>query len=105
MVEGYVDLLGLVIWSQGWIMGGRGDLLGGEITGEKLNGGEGIRGLGVSWMNRGEGGADGVIIIFSMSSLSFWKTNGYLDFTHEGQVNTLADLDNWIIMYAGNFEQ
>ena len=33
---------------------------GGEITGGKLDGGEGIRGLGVSWMNRGEGGADGV---------------------------------------------
>ena len=33
---------------------------GGEITGEKLDGTEGITGLGVSWMNRGEGGADGV---------------------------------------------
>ena len=25
---------------------------GGEISGEKLDGAEGIRGLGVSWMNR-----------------------------------------------------
>ena len=33
---------------------------GGEITGEKLDGAEGIRGLGMSWMNRGEGRADGV---------------------------------------------
>ena len=33
---------------------------GGEITGEKLDGAEGIRGLGVSWINRGVRGADGV---------------------------------------------
>ena len=57
---------------------------GGEITGEKLDGAEGMRGVGVSWINRGENGAEGVrgvvgfigdedwftelIIIFSMSS-------------------------------------
>ena len=27
---------------------------GGEITGEKLDGAEGMRGIGVSWINRGE---------------------------------------------------
>ena len=57
---------------------------GGVITGEKLDRDEGMRGVGVSWINRGEDGADGVrgvvgftgdedwltglIIIFSMSS-------------------------------------
>ena len=35
-----------------------------------------------------------------MSSWSFWKTNGYFDFTHEGQVKTLADFDNWIIEHS-----
>ena len=48
-----------------------------------------LRGVGVSWINRGEDGAGGVvgfirdedwltglIIIFSMSSCSFWKANG-----------------------------
>ena len=46
-----------------------------------------------------------VIIILSMSSWSFLKTNGYFDFTREGQVTTLADFDNWIIMFAGHYEQ
>ena len=32
----------------------------GKITGEKLDGAEGIRGVGVSWINRGEGEADGL---------------------------------------------
>ena len=57
---------------------------GGEITGEKLAGAEGMRGVGVSWINRGDDGAEGVrgvvgfigdeewltglIIVFSMSS-------------------------------------
>ena len=33
---------------------------GGEITGEKLDGAEGMRGVGVSWINRGEDGAEWV---------------------------------------------
>ena len=56
----------------------------GAITGEKLDVAEGMRGVGVSWINREEDGAEGVrgvvgfigdedwltglIIIFSMSS-------------------------------------
>ena len=31
-----------------------------EFTWEKLDGAEGMRGVGVNWINRGEGGADGV---------------------------------------------
>ena len=65
----------------------------------KLDGAEGLRGVGVSWINRGEDEAEGVrgvvgfigdedwltgfIIILSMSSWSFWKTNGYFYFTPE----------------------
>ena len=57
---------------------------GGAITGEKLDGGKGIKGVGVSWINRGEDEAEevrwvvgfigdedgltGLIIIFSMLS-------------------------------------
>ena len=57
---------------------------GGVNTGEQFDGAEGMRGVGVSWINRGEDGAEGVrgsvgfigdedwltglIIIFSMSS-------------------------------------
>ena len=53
----------------------------------------------MSWINRGEDEAEGVrgvvgfigdedwltgfIMILSMSSWSFWKTNGYFYFTHE----------------------
>ena len=64
----------------------------GEINGEKLDGAEGMRGVGLSWINKGEDGAQGVrgvvffigdedwltglIIMFSMSTWSFWKTNG-----------------------------
>ena len=33
----------------------------GEITGEKLDGAEGIRGVRVSCINRGEGGVRGVV--------------------------------------------
>ena len=33
---------------------------GGVITGEKLDGAEGMRGVGVSWINRGVDGAEGV---------------------------------------------
>ena len=64
---------------------GVGEMCHGDaITGDKLDGAEGIRGVGVSWINRGEDGAEGVrgvlgfigdtdwliglIIIFSMSS-------------------------------------
>ena len=32
----------------------------GEITGEKLDGAEGMSGVGVSWINRGDDGAEGV---------------------------------------------
>ena len=33
---------------------------GGEFTGKKLDSAEGMRGAWVSWINRGEGRADGV---------------------------------------------
>ena len=36
---------------------------GGKITGAKLDGAEGIRGVGVSWINRGDGGAEGVRVV------------------------------------------
>ena len=39
----------------GWIMGVGEMCWGGEFTGEKLDGAEGMRGVGVSWKNRGEG--------------------------------------------------
>ena len=32
----------------------------GEFIGEILDGAKGMRGVGVNWINRGEGGADGV---------------------------------------------
>ena len=32
---------------------------GGVNTGEQLDGAEGMRGVGVSWINRGEDGAEG----------------------------------------------
>ena len=64
---------------------GVGEMCRGDaITGDKLDGVERMRGVGVSWINRGEDGAEGVrgvvgfmgdtdwlirlIIIFSMSS-------------------------------------
>ena len=34
---------------------------GGEFTGEIFDGAEGMRGEGASWINGGEGGADGFI--------------------------------------------
>ena len=65
-------------------MRGGGDVLGWCNSGEKFDGAEGMRGVGVIWINRREDGAEGVrrvvgfigdedwltglIIIFSMSS-------------------------------------
>ena len=34
--------------------------LGGDFIGEKLDEAEGMRGIGLSWIDRGEGGVDGV---------------------------------------------
>ena len=41
-------------------MRGGGDVLGYCNYWEKLDGAEGMRGVGVSWINRGEDGAEGV---------------------------------------------
>ena len=56
-------------------MGGAGGNNGGEA------GAEGVRGV-VGFIGD-EDWFTGLIIIFSMSSRSFWKANGYFDFTHE----------------------
>ena len=64
---------------------------------------EGVRGV-VGFIGD-EDRLTGLIIILTMSSWSFGQANGYFNFTHEWQVNTLFDFDNWIMKYAGKFEQ
>ena len=47
---------------------------GGVITGEKLDGTEGMRGVGVSWINRGEDGAEGIRGVVGFRGDEDWLT-------------------------------
>ena len=47
---------------------------GGVITGEKLDGAEEMRGVGVGWINRGEDGAEGVRRVVGFIGDDDWLT-------------------------------